>query len=199
MNRKPKGYFGLGHQVVGAQIQSVLESIPQSEQVFDAELTAGLRGVISDGWYPVHWFLLLLEVIEHRLGPLGLMEAGRHLYRSGQRGQAVAPSSAADVLYAYDGGYLKTNRGQLIGGFRVTHFGPGLACLEMTAPLPCKLAEGALLEGLSTIGIRALIGQQRCFRRSDDSCSFSISSSIDDHRWGEQKPSFALLGGALRS
>jgi hypothetical protein len=47
------------------------------------------------------------------------------------------------------------------------------------------MEEGILLGAMAALMIPAVIEQPRCFRRGADACTFVVTSSVVDRRWGD--------------
>jgi predicted hydrocarbon binding protein len=67
-------------------------------------------------------------------------------------------------------------------------FTPGRAELEKNTPHHCVVEEGILLGAMAALTIPVVIEQPRCFRRGAPACTFIITSSIVDRRWGGSSP-----------
>ena len=94
-----------------------------------------------------------------------------------------AQEALGDVVFGIDGMYRHANRGEGIGGWKVTRFTPGVAVLEKTTPHFCALEEGILYEALHIVGAESLIVQSKCRSRGDALCEFELRSSVRDARW----------------
>jgi hypothetical protein len=180
--RRPKGYLGVDHQVLGSDILSVLRILKMPEQVLGAEETKRLTDVDARAWYPVGWLIELMDTLDKHVGPYGLKRMGRALYEMSHQDFSVA-KSAREVLDALDDMYRHGNRGRHIGGWTVVRFERGYAEVDKTTPLHCMMEQGILSQALAGVGCPAVIGQSKCFREGADSCRFTIACPITDVRW----------------
>jgi hypothetical protein len=190
MDRRPRGYDGRNHETIGSDILSVLQVVTMPEHVLGHEMTARLRTVKPDGWYPISWLLETMDALAAKLGHFALVQMGRNLFRLSheQRVKQVA-RSAADIIYGMDDMYHHANRGERIGGWEVLSFLAGRAQLDKTTPHHCAMEEGILSQALLAMGVPALVVQGDCFRKGADSCIYVVSSSITDERWmGDRSP-----------
>lgn len=177
-------YENATHETRGSDLLAVLGVVKLPEQILGPVWVERLRSLQPDGWYPIVMLLELLETLAKRGGTASLVQMGRQLFRDSHQAR-VTPDfkSAGDVIFGMDAMYHHANRGQNIGGWKVTKFKPGVAVLEKTTPHLCALEEGILLEALHTIGAESLIIQSKCRTRGDTLCEFEIRSSVRDDRW----------------
>jgi len=185
VRRWPKGYVGHNHETIGSDILSVLESLRVPEQVLGMEMSERLRQLNSRGWYPIAMFLELLEAMDASVGRFGMIKIGRTLFKLSHEARVKEfARSARDLVFAMNDLYLRSNRGDRIGGWKVLSFEPGFAELEKTTPHNCAMEEGILTAALAAVGVRAYIEQRTCFRDGHDACRFAITSSNLGPRWG---------------
>jgi hypothetical protein len=154
------------------------------EHVLGAEDAAKLRAVDPGGWYPIQWLLDLMEKLDRQVGHYGLVRMGRTLFKlSHEKRFLTVARSARDAVYGIDGMYRFANRGKNIGGWKVLTFEPGVARLEKNTPHHCEMEQGILHGALAALGCPGMIAQERCFRRGDELCVYTITSAVTDHRW----------------
>jgi hypothetical protein len=184
MTRLPRGYRGIDHETIGSDVLALLDSVLMPEQLLGKELVQRLRAVRPSGWYPIALLLEPLEMLDKRLGADSIRKVGHALFRlSHEEGVRQKATSARDIVYGIDAMYRAANRGREIGGWSVISFTAGKAILEKTTPHHCVLEEGILDAGLRVVGVPAVIKQEMCFRRGDDSCVLTITSHVTDQRW----------------
>ncbi len=188
-NRHPRGYVGGNHETVGSDLLAVLAVVSDPGVVLGKTFSARLARVTPDGWYPISWMLDLLDLLDERVGQMGLRQMGRKVFRT-THGEHVRQTcySARDILHGLDELYRRANRGELIGGWTMMDFAPGRAVLECTAPHHCSMVEGLLCEALMTVGVPAVVTQTECFRRGAESCVYQISSAFVGHEWSGERP-----------
>lgn len=189
-NRHPRGYVGADHETVGSDLLAVLAVVSDPGVVLGKTFSARLARVTPDGWYPISWMLDLLDLLDQRVGQMGLRQMGRKVFRT-THGEHVRQTcySARDILHGLDELYRRANRGELIGGWTMMDFAPGRAVLECTAPHHCSMVEGLLCEALMAVGVPAVVAQTECFRRGAESCVYQISSAFVGHEWSGERPS----------
>jgi hypothetical protein len=180
----PRGYVGINHETLGADLLAVLSTVRAPEDVLGTEVYVELRSLDPAAWYPIDMLLELLDYLQQRAGRAALVKMGRQLFRD-SHAQRVAPevSSAGDVIFGFDGWYRHANRGEQIGGWVVKRFSPGVAVLEKTTPHLCSLEQGILIEALRLARAESLIVQPQCFHQGAESCIFEIHSAVRDARW----------------
>lgn len=172
------------HETIGSDILAVLKTLRHPREVLGETWVAKLSALKPDGWYPIATLLDLLETLDKKSGPASILQMGRELFRASHQARLTPElKSAADVIFGIDGMYHHANRGQDIGGWQVTRFGPGVGVLRKTTPHHCALEEGILHEALHTVGADALIVQSKCVRRGDAACEFELRSAVRDQRW----------------
>jgi hypothetical protein len=188
--RKPRDYIGQGHETIGSDILAILAAIPLPEQVLGAAVTAKLRAVQPQGWYPIALLLEAMELVHTRIGRSGLLQTGRKLFQGSHAEEfKKVAHSAADLVYGIDGLYHAANRGGSIGGWKVESFHPGRAVLIKTTPHHCVMEEGILSEALQTLGIPATVVQEDCLRESAaDHCRYVLTSPVTDAHWMGGRP-----------
>jgi len=186
--RKPRAYLGVNHETVGSDLLSVLAVVADPGMVLGRTFSTRLARVTPDGWYPISWMLDLLELLDQRVGQMGLRQMGRKVFRT-THADFVRQTcySARDILYGLDDLYRRANRGDQIGGWTMMDFGPGRATMECTAPHHCSMAEGLLCEALMAVGVPAVVTQTECFRRGAESCVYEISSAFVGHEWSGER------------
>src|SRR5205085_1619504 len=124
-----------------------LRSLHFPISILGKEKVAMLEKIDPNRWYPIGELLALLEVLDGKIGELGLRKMGRTLFRDShaERVREVV-HSASDILHGFNAMYNHANRGQKIGGWQVLSFQPGRAELDKTTPHHCVMEEGILLE-----------------------------------------------------
>ncbi len=177
-------YENQTHETIGSDILAVLGVLKMPEVILGAEWVARLRELKPDGWYPINTLLELLEALAKRGGHASMVQMGRQLFRDSHQARLTPElKSAGDVIFGLDGMYHHANRGEGIGGWQVTRFGPGMAVIEKSTPHFCALEEGILYEALHIVGAESLIVQNRCRTRGDALCEFELRSAVRDDRW----------------
>jgi hypothetical protein len=185
MRRVPRGYEGINHETMGADILALLHSLSLPEQILGVELSRRLREVDPQRWYPIAWLLELVELVDQKVGNYGMRKIGRSIFKlTHQENLPGARQSARELLGMFDQLYHQVNRGVKIGGWRLLHFAPGRAELEKTTPHHCMVEEGLVSQALMSLGIPVLIEQPSCLQKGQDLCHFVITSTITDARWG---------------
>jgi hypothetical protein len=180
----PKNYVGADHQTIGSDILSILKVCTMPRQVLGNELTERLEKVKANEWYPIEVLLEPMEILGTRIGYAGLLQMGRALFKlSHEAGVRQNAKSAGDVIFGIDGMYHHANRGEQIGGWKVTSFHPGYAVMEKTTPHYCWMEEGILSEAFHVVGVAAFVAQTACLRQGADACIFQVTSLIRDARW----------------
>jgi len=186
--RRPRGYLGTNHETIGSDLLSVLGVVADPGMVLGRPFTAKLARVTSDGWYPISWMMDLLDMLDRRVGPMGLRQMGRKVFRTTHADRLRHTcTSARDILNGLDGMYRHANRGQDIGGWTMLEFAPGQAMVESTTPLHCGMEEGILSEALMAVGVPAVVTQTECFRKGTPSCVFHISSAFVRREWSGER------------
>ncbi len=189
MTRRPRGYVGKNHETIGSDILAVFKVVLSPEKALGAPLTARLKAVKPDAWYPIALMEETLEALAGSQGHGGLVQMGRNLFRlSHEERVKTTAKSAADILFNFDAMYRHANRGEAIGGWELKTFSPGRALIDKTTPHHCALEEGIMAQALSAIGINSLVTQKECFRKGADSCLFLATSSVTDERWMGGRP-----------
>ena len=188
--RKPRGYVGRAHETIGSDILAVLAAIPLPEQTLGAAMTAKLKAVKPQGWYPIALLIEAMDTIHAKVGKFGLLQMGRKLFQASHaEGFKKVAHSAADLVYGIDGLYHAANRGESIGGWHVESFAPGRAVLIKTTPHHCVMEEGILSEALHTLQIPATVMQQDCLRETGaDHCRYLLTSPVTDQLWMGGRP-----------
>jgi hypothetical protein len=182
--RRPRGYRGVGHTTIGSDILAVRNAMQMPEQILSMQTIERLGQVAADQFYPVSWFLDLMEELDRGVGRVGLVRLGRRVFNLSHKERVLAAAtSARDIVYGIDGMYHHAHRGQGIGGWEVLRFEPGVAELDKTTPHHCAMEEGLLLEALFAVGVPARIEQRQCFREGGASCIFVITSVVTDAKW----------------
>jgi hypothetical protein len=182
--RRPKGYLGRQHETIGSDILSVYRMLKLPEQVLGTEEARVISELDPDGWYPIEWFLDLMDRVDQALGHYGLLRMGRTLFDLSHKERVLrVAKSARDIVYGIDGMYHHANRGGGIGGWKVLRFEPGYAELEKTTPHHCVMEQGILAAALAGVGCPGQVSQNDCFRRGADCCLYTITSSLTDERW----------------
>lgn len=177
-------YDNKTHETIGSDILAVLGVLKSAEVILGPVWVERLRALKPDAWYPINTLLELLEALAKRGGHASVVQMGRQLFRDSHQARLTPElKSAGDVVFGIDGMYHHANRGQDIGGWKVTRFTPGVAVLEKTTPHFCALEEGILYEALHIVGAESLIVQSKCRSRGDALCEFELRSSVRDARW----------------
>jgi hypothetical protein len=182
--RKPKGYEGIGHVTLGSDILAVLTILRLPEQVLGTDEVSRLRAVNAADWYPIEWLLHLMDLLDKHVGHYGLIRMGRALFKmSHEERFLTVAKSARDAIFGVDAMYHFANRGKNIGGWKVCEFTPGYAVLEKNTPHHCVMEQGLLLGALAALSCPVSVAQDKCFRRGDDACIYTMSSTVTDARW----------------
>jgi hypothetical protein len=182
--RRPQGYVGIDHRTIGSDLLAVRDALRSPERVLSATTVERLERVQPDGFYPIEWFLELMDDLDRTIGRVALVRLGRKVFRlSHQERVLPVAKSARDIVYGIDAMYRHAHRGTDIGGWKVLSFSPGHAELLKTTPHHCAMEEGILLEALFALGVPARIEQSRCFRKGAPACIYVVSSVVTDHRW----------------
>lgn len=185
MNRLPRGYVGINHQTIGSDILAVFNVIHAPERLLGPEMTARLKQIKPDEWYPISVLLETLDVLDKKLDSYALKNAGWKLFNlSHAENVRKSVNSARELIHGFHSLYLNANRGVRIGGWRVLSFEPGRAELEKTTPHHCVLEEGIFEEALRTVGVSARVEQSACFRQGADACIFVVNAPNPGPRWG---------------
>ncbi len=190
MKRLPRGYRGTNHETIGSDILSVLKVVTFPDRVLGKELHEKLQAVSPEGWYPIDDLLVMMDRIEASIGRAGLVQMGRNLFRLSheERVKQVA-KTAADILFSLDDMYHHANRGEDIGGWKVSFFKPGVAHLEKNTPHHCVMEEGILMEAMRVVGVPVMVTQAECFRNGAALCVYNMTSVVTDQRWmGGREP-----------
>lgn len=141
--RRPQGYVGRGHEVIGSDLLAVLGVVSMPQQTLGSVLHQRLLEVRPDGWYPISLMLAVLDTLDERMGVEGLRQMGRKLFEySHEEHVKKTLASVEQILTGFDALYHRANRGEGIGGWTVLALEPGAATLQCTAPHHCALAEG---------------------------------------------------------
>jgi hypothetical protein len=180
--RRPRGYLGTNHETIGSSFLSVLVALKQPEEVLGDDEVRRLREVHPQSWYPVSWFLQIIETLDRSVGHQGVLRIGRRRFELSHQ-KRVPYTSARDVIYGIEEMYHHANRGDDIGGWTVLKFEPGYAELEKTTPHHCAMEQGILSAALSSAQCPSVLTQRQCFRSGADSCIYTITSTFKDARW----------------
>jgi hypothetical protein len=181
--RKPTGYVGAGHQIIGSELLSVLAVVPMAKQVLGEDLAGRLAKVKPDQWYPIAHLLEAHDRVDAVVGRNGLLQLGRRIFAAEYAPRFQRDRTARDLLHRIDAMYRQTNRGQQIGGWRVDAFRPGHAELVKSTPQHCVVSEGLLSAAMLALGIPATIEQRECFRNGAGHCRFAVVSPVIDEHW----------------
>jgi hypothetical protein len=188
MTRKPRGYLGIDHLAIGSDLLAVLNALQMPEAILSEATRARLREVRPEEFYPVAWFLDLMEELDQSVGRFGLLRLGRKVFELSHQERVLKTAhSARDIVYGIDGMYQHAHRGRAIGGWEVKVFEPGHAELVKTTPHHCVMEEGILLQALFAVGAPSRIEQRECFRRGAQACVYDITSVVVDRRWSGDK------------
>lgn len=185
--RRPRGYGGIDHETIGSDILAVPDTLrhlasqgrlgPKGvlDRVLSGTAMERLAVIEPDGWYPIEWLLEMTDTLASRIGASALRRVGRTLFQlSHAEHAATVLHCGLDVVRGIDGMYRHANRGTAIGGWEVLSTSGGIATLDKTTPHHCALEEGILSEALTTVGCRAVVLQESCFREGAPSCRFVI-------------------------
>jgi hypothetical protein len=184
MKRRPRGYVGTRHEAIGSDILAVLNALPRPESVLSEATVERLAVVKPNDFYPIAWFLEMMEELDLRMGRVSLVRLGRKVFKVSHAERVLKSAhTARDIVYGIDGMYRHANRGTDIGGWKVVAFTPGHAELDKSTPHHCAMEEGILLEALFAVGVPARIEQTRCFRDGAPSCLYVVTSVVIDRRW----------------
>jgi hypothetical protein len=188
MDRKPKGYQGIGHETIGSDLLAVSNALNTPESVLSLKTLDRLKQLEPARFYPVDWFLELMDELEASIGRVALVRLGRKVFELSHQERVLKTArSARDIVYGIDAMYHHAHRGQAIGGWHVLSFSPGRAELEKTTPCHCQMEEGILLQALFALGAPSRIEQRECFRKGAQSCIYSITSVIENEKWTGSK------------
>jgi hypothetical protein len=183
--RRPEGYVGRNHETIGSDLLSILAALRFPDQVLGKDEVARLAAVDPAGWYPIGWLLQLMETIDQRVGYYGLVTMGRKLFKQSHEEKAKpAFRSAHALLSAFPVLYTNANRGEAIGGWELIRFDPGVAEMKKTTPHHCAMEHGLISAAMDMVGVSANVNQSTCFRRGDGFCTYVISTTVRDARWG---------------
>ena len=131
----PRGYRGINHETIGADLLALHAAVLMPEQILGKGLAARLKGKRADAWYPIAEILEPLEELGRKLGADSLRKVGSTIFNAGPADIVQkAAMSAHDLAYGFDRLYRTTNRGLEIGGWAVIEFKEGKAILEKTTP-----------------------------------------------------------------
>src|SRR5205085_2504964 len=72
--RRPRSYEGDDHETIGSDLLSVLAVVSDPSEVLGKTYSARLAKVTPDGWYPISWLLELLDLLDERVGQMGLRQ-----------------------------------------------------------------------------------------------------------------------------
>ncbi len=184
MLRAPRGYRGINHETIGADLLSLPGAVLMPEHILGKAAVARLRSKTANAWYPIAELLEPLEELGRKLGADSLRKVGQTIFNTSHAaGLRRSGLSARELAHGLDGMYRLANRGKDIGAWAVLDFQPGKVILEKTTPHHCSMEEGILDAAFSAIGTRATIHQSACVRAGADACRFVITSHIVDHRW----------------
>ena len=189
--RRPKGYYGRGHETIGSDILAVRHALSAltgadnaATRLLGPTASERLALITPDGWYPIEWLLDMMESIDQRVGRFALLKLGRTLFKlSHQDRIAEVATCGRDIVYGIDGMYHHANRGSDIGGWTVLSFDANRAVLEKTTPHHCMMEEGILSQALTAVGSPAVINQSQCFRDGADACRFTIVPAMQSAQW----------------
>jgi len=163
---------------------ALLRVLKQREETQGVEAAYRLENIDPKAWYPIGPLLDLMDKLDQQVGYFGLVRMGRTIFNlSHEAVVSQALHSARELLEGFDALYHRSNRGQLIGGWRVLRFDPGTAEIEKTTPHHCAMEQGILAAALQAVGCPAMVNQSACFREGAEACRFVITSSITDSRW----------------
>jgi hypothetical protein len=178
------GQAASDHEIIGADLLSVIRALPLADLVLGAEMSAQLRAAKPDAWYPASLFIEALQRVGLKVGRFGLLQLGRQIFATSQ-----APTfkqrvhNAAEALFGIDGNYRRANRGSAIGGWQMISFKPGHAEMIKTTPPDCLMVEGIVSEALRTLEIPTLIEQRECVHKGAPHCRFIFSSAVTGELW----------------
>jgi hypothetical protein len=188
MQRRPRGYEGIDHQTIGSDLLAVLAALPTPDLTLHESTLTRLKAVEPHLFYPVAWFLDLMEELDVSIGRVALVRLGRKVFDVSHRERVLRTArSARDNVSGIDAMYQHAHRGERIGGWKVLSFEPGRARLEKTTPHHCAMEEGILIQGLFALGVPSRIEQEQCLRKGAPSCVYAISSVVTDARWMGEK------------
>jgi hypothetical protein len=182
--RRPRGYIGKDHETIGSDILSIYHCLRLPVQILGEAEVEKLKKVDPNGWYPIAWPLELMETLDRKVGHYGLIAMGRTLFKmSHEENAKKVLKSAKDLVYALDGLYHNANRGEGIGGWKVTKFDKGVVELEKNTPHHCVMEQGILAAAFDMVGAPSMIAQRECFRTGADLCVYTVTSAVTDARW----------------
>ena len=184
----PRGYRGIKHETIGADLLALYAAVMMPEQILGKQMAARLKSRKPEAWYPIVEVLEPLEELGRKLGADSLRKVGSTIFHAGPA-EIVRRTitSARDLAYGFDRLYRMANRGQEIGSWTVIEFKEGSAVLEKTTPHHCSMEEGILDAAFRAINAPATVHQSACLRNGADACRFVLTSHVVDHRWTGRK------------
>ena len=188
MIHAPRGYRGINHETIGADLLALYAAVLMPEHIFGKDIAVRLRSKKADAWYPVAEILEPLEELGRKLGADSLRKVGSTIFNAVPAAIVQKNfSSAREVAYGFDRLYRTTNRGLEIGNWTVVEFKEGKAVLEKTTPHHCSMEEGILDAAFRAVNAPSTVYQSACLRNGAESCRFVITSHVVDHRWTGRK------------
>ncbi len=182
--RKPTNYVGKNHETSGRDVLSILKTVNLPEITLGAELAARLKAMTPDGWYPIGDLLEMLERLDQKLGSYHLKQVGWTIIQSVPPGVLEQYKTGKALLNGFNDIYHFNNRGEGIGGWKVTSFSPRSAELDKFTVHHCVMEEGIVEEALRKVGVTAKVTQTACFRKGAPHCHYLIEPRAADERWG---------------
>jgi hypothetical protein len=184
MKRLPKGYRGIDHETIGSDVISILKVLHAPDMILGANVSAQLRAVKPDGWYPIAMILEPMELLAQKSGDRTLLSVGWKVIQLSHADNIRKNiKSAHQLLHGFDAIYRNANRGTDIGGWKMLDSAPGRAVMEKTTPHHCVMEEGILQEALRILSVPANVVQTSCFRKGADCCVYEVTSVVRDIRW----------------
>ena len=182
--RKPTNYVGKNHETSGRDVLSILKTVNLPEATLGPALAARLKAMTPDGWYPISDLLEMLERMDQKLGSYHLKQVGWTIIQSVPAEFMAQYKDARALLNGFNDIYHFNNRGEGIGGWRVTAFDAHRAELDKYTVHHCVMEEGIIEESLRKVGVSARVTQSACFRRGAPHCHYVIEPRKADERWG---------------
>ena len=98
---KPRGYTGNNHETIGSDILAVVRSLKLPQLTLGKEFCHQLASVDPSGWYPIGMLLEAMQRIDAKLGPAGLRQMGRLVFKMSHEHRA-APRTARELIESLD-------------------------------------------------------------------------------------------------
>jgi hypothetical protein len=182
--RKPTNYVGKNHETSGRDVLAILKTVNLPEVTLGKELAGRLKTLKPDGWYPISDLVEMLERMDQKLGSYHLKQVGWTIIQSVPAGMMEQYKNARTLLSKFNEIYHFNNRGEGIGGWKVTEFSARRAELDKYTIHHCVMEEGIIEEALRKVGVTAKVTQSACFRKGAPHCHYVLEPRTVDERWG---------------